>query len=154
MLSLIVSKNVLVMCFFFFFCVVSREWRHLKSLVVRAPCCCSLCGISGFVLPWKKSCMALSVCVSPDRKFLTSCPWVIYSFLCVCVREQRKHRFLLYLTNHHPFHASRQPRRLLAPPPGPRAPSPFARRSPAPGTLDMPGAVASGYDQDYYYTQC
>ncbi|XP_060775216.1 FERM domain-containing protein 4B isoform X3 [Neoarius graeffei] len=48
----------------------------------------------------------------------------------------------------------RQPRRLLAPPPGPRAPSPFARRSPAPGTLDMPGAVASGYDQDYYYTQC
>ncbi|XP_049335421.1 FERM domain-containing protein 4B isoform X1 [Astyanax mexicanus] len=57
----------------------------------------------------------------------------------------------------HPAHSSRDPR-LLAPAPGlltDRAPPPgFARRGPAPGPLDMPGAVASGYDQDYYFTQC
>ncbi|KAI4878233.1 hypothetical protein NFI96_016272 [Prochilodus magdalenae] len=56
----------------------------------------------------------------------------------------------------HPAHSSRDPR-LLAPPLGPlmdRAPPEFARRSPAPGPLSVPGAVAGGYDQDYYYTQC
>ncbi|XP_072541006.1 FERM domain-containing protein 4B isoform X2 [Salminus brasiliensis] len=56
----------------------------------------------------------------------------------------------------HPAHSSHGPR-LLAPPPRlptDRAPPEFARRSPAPGPLDMPGAVASGYDQDFYFTQC
>ncbi|XP_076870154.1 FERM domain-containing protein 4B isoform X2 [Brachyhypopomus gauderio] len=62
-----------------------------------------------------------------------------------------------YGTAHHsqPSHSSRDPC-LLAPRPGPlvdRAPPAFAR-SPAPGPLDMPGAGASGYDQDYYFTQC
>lgn len=77
------------------------------------------------------------------------------TYTCI-LWEEMAHCFLLYLTNHHPFHTSCQSG-LLAPPSGlliDRAPPPFARRSPVKGTLDMPGAVASGYDQDYYYTQC
>ncbi|XP_053492024.1 FERM domain-containing protein 4B isoform X2 [Ictalurus furcatus] len=65
-----------------------------------------------------------------------------------------QHAYSYNSVHQSPLPQSRCQPHHLASPPGPRAPSPFARRSPAPGSLDMPGAVASGYDQDYYYTQC
>lgn len=51
---------------------------------------------------------------------------------------------------------------LLAPPPDPlmdRYPPEYGwmtpgRRSPLPVPLEVPGAVASGYDPEYFYTHC
>ncbi|XP_056316345.1 FERM domain-containing protein 4B isoform X2 [Danio aesculapii] len=73
------------------------------------------------------------------------------------------HQSYGYNTVHHshPLHSSPDPR-LLAPPPDPlldRFPPDYGwmtpgRRSPLPVPLEVPGAVASGYDPDYFYSDC
>ncbi|XP_051753269.1 FERM domain-containing protein 4B isoform X2 [Ctenopharyngodon idella] len=73
------------------------------------------------------------------------------------------HQSYGYNTVHHshPLHSSPDPH-LLAPPPDPlmdRHPPEYGwmtpgRRSPLPVPLEVPGAVASGYDPEYFYTHC
>ncbi|XP_067316285.1 FERM domain-containing protein 4B isoform X3 [Pseudorasbora parva] len=73
------------------------------------------------------------------------------------------HQSYGYNTVHqsHPLHSSPDTH-LLAPPPDPlmdRYPPEYGwmtpgRRSPLPVPLEVPGAVASGYDPEYFYTDC
>ncbi|XP_016146486.1 FERM domain-containing protein 4B-like [Sinocyclocheilus grahami] len=73
------------------------------------------------------------------------------------------HQSYGYNTVHYsqPLHSSPDPH-LLAPPPDPlmdRYPPEYGwmtpgRRSPLPVPLEVPGAVASGYDPEYFYTHC